>query len=170
MSQNSSMKQNGMSGNQTDASSSTDGPLIGSDRVEGTKVFDPSGKHIGTIKRLMIDKIGGRVAYAIASFGGFLGMGAQEYAIPWDTLDYDPNLGGYRTDITKDQLEGAPSFYRASAGGVGTGRAPAAGASAGSTAASATEPDFGGSDYNWTDRDRERELHDYYSVAYYWEE
>ena len=45
-------------------------PLIESDRVEGTTVYDPNGNKIGSIKRLMIEKISGRVAYAVMSFGG----------------------------------------------------------------------------------------------------
>ena len=65
---------------QTDAPGQMTGkPLIESDRVEGTYVYDPSGSHIGTIKRLMIEKISGKVAYAVMSFGGFLGMGADEH-------------------------------------------------------------------------------------------
>jgi PRC-barrel domain len=87
-------------------------PLIESDRVEGTTVYDPNGNNIGSIKRLMIEKISGRVAYALMSFGGLLGMGAEEHAIPWNKLTYDPNLGGYRTDITEEQLRGAPAFSR----------------------------------------------------------
>ena len=154
---------------QTGRSSSTESPLIRSDRVEGTKVFDPAGEHIGTIKRLVIDKVSGRVAYAIASFGGFLGMGAREYATPWDMLTYDATVHGYRSSITKDQLEGAPSFYRASAGGVGTGRAPAA-ATAAAAASNAVDDTDDAGDYGWIDRNAERELHDYYAVAYYWEE
>src|SRR5690348_73987 len=99
--------------NQTASSAELTGkPLIESDRVEGTTVYDPSGTNIGSIKRLMIEKIGGRVAYAVMSFGGFLGIGEEEYTIPWKKLTYDTNLGGYRTDITKEQLQGAPTFYR----------------------------------------------------------
>src|SRR2546423_13479175 len=60
----------------------------------------------------MIEKISGRVAYAVMSFGGFLGMGTEEHAIPWNKLTYDTNLGGYRTDITEQQLRGAPAFSR----------------------------------------------------------
>ena len=52
-------------------------PLIESDRVEGTTVYDPSGNNIGSVRRLMIDKMSGRVAYAVMSFGGFLGMGEE---------------------------------------------------------------------------------------------
>jgi len=60
---------------QTAGSAMTGKPLIESDRVEGTTVYDPKGTDIGSIKRLMIEKISGRVAYAVMSFGGFLGMG-----------------------------------------------------------------------------------------------
>jgi hypothetical protein len=52
-------------------------PLIESDRVEGTTVYDPQGNNLGSIKRLMIDKISGQVSYAVMSFGGFLGIGAE---------------------------------------------------------------------------------------------
>jgi hypothetical protein len=87
-------------------------PLIESDRVEGTTVYDPDGNSIGSIKRLMIEKISGRVSYAVMTFGGFLGLGEEEHAIPWHALTYDTNLGGYRTAITEQQLRGAPTFYR----------------------------------------------------------
>ena len=83
-------------------------PLIESDRVEGTSVYDNSGEEIGIIRRLMIDKLSGRVSYAVMSFDTFLGMGGREHAIPWGKLHYDTELEGYRTDITEDQLKGAP--------------------------------------------------------------
>ncbi|WP_112664280.1 PRC-barrel domain-containing protein [Microvirga flavescens] len=114
-------------------------PLIDSDRVEGTKVFDPNGHKIGTVDRLMIEKETGKVAYAVMTFGGFLGLGEEAYTIPWAKLKYDTSLGGYRTDITEEELSGAPDFYR------DTGR-----------------------DYDWSDRERERELHDYWRMPYYW--
>jgi sporulation protein YlmC with PRC-barrel domain len=87
-------------------------PLIESDRVEGTAIYDRSGKRIGTVERVMIDKISGRVAYAVMSFGGFFGVGAEEYAVPWSMLDYDPGLGGYRIQITAEQLRSAPGLSR----------------------------------------------------------
>jgi PRC-barrel domain len=86
--------------------------LIESDRVEGTTVYDPQGNNIGSIKRLMIEKLSGHVAYAIMSFGGFLGMGSEEHSIPWNKLTYDTSLGGYRTDLTEEQVRGAPAFSR----------------------------------------------------------
>jgi PRC-barrel domain len=78
--------------------------------VEGTAVYGPDREKIGSIERVMIDKISGKVAYAVLSFGGFLGMGEDYYPVPWSTLDYDTSLGGYRVNFTKDQLDRAPKY------------------------------------------------------------
>jgi hypothetical protein len=79
--------------------------LIGSDRVEGTFVYRLNGKHLGTIKRVMIDKQSGHVAYAVMSFGGLLGFGNNYYPIPWSLLTYNQELCGYEVDISDAKLE-----------------------------------------------------------------
>ena len=84
--------------------------LISSEDVEGTNVYDLSGKKIGEIDHLMIDKVSGRVTYAVMSFGGFVGLGHSHYPIPWGALKYDTNLNGYVTGITEQQLKDAPQF------------------------------------------------------------
>jgi PRC-barrel domain protein len=86
--------------------------LIGSDKVESTPVYGADDQKIGTVQRVMIDKISGKVAYAVISFGGFLGMGEDYYPMPWASLKYDTNLGGYRVGVTEDQLKGAPKYNR----------------------------------------------------------
>jgi hypothetical protein len=86
------------------------GNLIGSDKVEGTAVYGADDQKIGSIERVMIDKVSGKVSYAVLSFGGFLGLGDQHYPLPWQSLKYDTSLGGYRTGITERQLEGAPKY------------------------------------------------------------
>ena len=86
------------------------GSLIGSDNVEGTAVYGANDTKIGSIERVMIDKMSGRVSYAVLSFGGFLGIGDDHYPLPWQSLKYDTNLGGYRTGITESQLKGAPKY------------------------------------------------------------
>ena len=83
--------------------------LISSNKVQGTEVYGPNGEHVGEIDRLMIERVSGQVAYAVMSFGGFLGMGKDFYPIPWNSLKYDTTLDGYRTDITREQVEGAPA-------------------------------------------------------------
>ena len=55
--------------------------LIGSDKVEGTPVYGTDDRKIGTVQRVMLDKISGKVAYAVVSFGGFLGIGEDYFPI-----------------------------------------------------------------------------------------
>ena len=57
--------------------------LIGSDKVEGMAVYGADEQKIGEIERVMIEKVGGKVAYAVLSFGGFLGIGEDYYPVPW---------------------------------------------------------------------------------------
>jgi PRC-barrel domain len=86
--------------------------LIGSDKVEGTPVYRPDGKRVGQIERVMIDKLSGKTAYAVMSFGGFLGVGEDYYPLPWQLLTYNPQLGGYEVNIGEEQLRGAPRFAK----------------------------------------------------------
>ena len=86
------------------------GDLIASDKVEGTAVYDRNGTKLGTVYNFMVEKRSGHVAYAVMSFGGFLGMGASYHPLPWNQLTYEPAQGGYVVDLTKKQLEGAPSY------------------------------------------------------------
>ena len=97
-----------------DVSTRETSSLIGSDKVEGTAVYGTDQNKIGTVQRVMIDKLSGKVAYAVISFGGFLGVGEDYYPVPWSTLKYDTNLGGYVTGVTADSLKGAPSYARSS--------------------------------------------------------
>jgi sporulation protein YlmC with PRC-barrel domain len=57
--------------------------LISSEKVEGTAVYGPDSEKVGSIESVMIDKVSGKVAYAVLSFGGFLGMGDEHYPLPW---------------------------------------------------------------------------------------
>ena len=107
--------------------------VIESDRVEGTAVFNQQGKQIGTIKRLLIEKVSGRVLYVDVTFGGFLGLRVHHRTVPWDKLSYAKDLEGYRTEISEEQVRDAPSFY----GGEGD-------------------------DLVWPDRKRQKELRDYW--------
>ncbi len=84
--------------------------LISSEDVEGTTVFDLAGNEIGEIDHLMIDKISGRVRYAVMSFGGFMGLGHSHYPLPWNSLTYDKEREGYAANVTEQQLKDAPEF------------------------------------------------------------
>ncbi|MGB8486642.1 MAG: PRC-barrel domain-containing protein, partial [Xanthobacteraceae bacterium] len=74
------------------AAQSKHSALVASDRVEGTAVYGPGNRRIGRIERLMIDKASGKIAYAVLTFGGFLGIGEDHYPLPWTKLRYDTAL------------------------------------------------------------------------------
>lgn len=92
------------------ASANPDFNLVSSEDVEGTTVFDRLGNELGEIDHLMIDKVSGRVRYAVMSFGGFLGLGHSHYPLPWNSLSYDNEREGYIADIIEQQLQDAPKF------------------------------------------------------------
>lgn len=89
---------------------STSSPLISSDNVAGTHVYNAAGDKLGSIDCVMIDKASGEVRYAVLEFGGFLGMGTDRYPIPWKTLKYDRKQGGYIAPLDKETLKDAPRY------------------------------------------------------------
>jgi hypothetical protein len=88
--------------------------LISSDKVVGTTVYNRRGETLGTVYNFMLDKYSGQVAYAVMSFGGFLGIGEGYHPLPWRLLTYDPAQGGYVVDLDRRRLEAAPSYTSSS--------------------------------------------------------
>ena len=84
--------------------------LISSEKVDGTAVYNTTGEKLGSIHHLMIDKFTGHVEYAVMSFGGFLGMGQSYHPLPWRTLTYSIDLGGYCVDLDRGRLERSPRY------------------------------------------------------------
>lgn len=87
-----------------------DHPLVPARRVNGADVFNQAEEKIGTIEDIAIDKRTGKVAYAILSFGGFLGLGGKHQPLPWSVLTYDPKMSGYVVNITQEFLQLAPKL------------------------------------------------------------
>jgi len=86
----------------------TDSSLISGRTIQGTKVYSLTGDDLGHIDDVMIDTASGRTVYAVLEFGGFLGLGSDHHAIPFEKLKYDAARDGYVTDLTRDALENAP--------------------------------------------------------------
>ena len=93
-----------------DNPSDTTGRLIAASKVNGTSVYNRGGEKLGSVYDVLIDKRSGKAAYAIMSFGGFLGLGEKYHPLPWKMLTYDTRLGGYVVDLDRDKLENAPSY------------------------------------------------------------
>jgi hypothetical protein len=82
--------------------------LVPSDRVERAPVCGRDGEKLGTIERLMLDKLTGTVAYAVIKHAGFLGTDVHHYPVAWSALKYDPQRRAYRVDVTLDELRSGP--------------------------------------------------------------
>jgi sporulation protein YlmC with PRC-barrel domain len=90
-----------------------DGPgpeVMAADTLAGDEVVNASGESLGEIKDIMIDVPSGRVAYAVLSFGGFLGLGDKLFAIPWQALQLDADNKCFVLNVTKEELKNAPGF------------------------------------------------------------
>ena len=87
------------------------GPMIMSaDTLTGDDVVNTAGEDLGEIDHIMIDVPSGKIAYAVLSFGGFLGMGDKLFAIPWSALTLDADNKQFVLNIDKDKLKDAPGF------------------------------------------------------------
>jgi len=94
-----------------DYGSSGPGPaLMGADTLLGNDVYNERGENLGNIKEFMIDMASGRIAYAVLSFGGFLGMGDRLFAVPWQALKLDTANKRFALNVVKKKLKDAPGF------------------------------------------------------------
>jgi len=84
--------------------------LMGADTLLGNDVFNAQDEDLGDIKEIMLDMRTGRVAYAVLSFGGFLGMGEKLFAVPWAALKLDTVNKRFVLDASKERLKDAPGF------------------------------------------------------------
>lgn len=87
--------------------------LMSADSLTGDSVVNAAGEDLGKIEAIMLDVPRGRIAYAVLSFGGFLGMGDKLFAIPWDTLTLDADRECFILDVDKERLQNAPGFDKA---------------------------------------------------------
>lgn len=78
--------------------------------VMSSSVLNMEGEYIGQIEEIMIDFVTGKIAYAVLSFGGFMGFGDKYFAIPWEKLILDHSQKSFRLDVTKESLKHSPGF------------------------------------------------------------
>ncbi len=78
--------------------------------LTGDRVRNAAGEDLGKIEEIMLDLLSGRIAYAVLSFGGFLGIGDKLFAVPWDQLQVDEENHEFVLNVDKERLENAPGF------------------------------------------------------------
>jgi sporulation protein YlmC with PRC-barrel domain len=78
--------------------------------LTGDDVYNLQDENLGDVKDFMLDMRTGKVAYAVLSFGGFLGMGEKLFAVPWSALTLDTENKRMILNVSKERLENAPGF------------------------------------------------------------
>ncbi len=84
--------------------------VISASTAIGDPVVNAQGEDLGKIEEVMLDVHDERIAYAVLSFGGFLGMGNKLFAVPWSALEIDSENHRFVLDEPKEKLENAPGF------------------------------------------------------------
>jgi sporulation protein YlmC with PRC-barrel domain len=94
-----------------DKESSGPGPaLMGADTLLGNDVYNEAGDDLGDVKEFMISISSGKIAYAVLSFGGTLGLGDKLFAVPWSALTLDTANKRFTLNVSKEALNDAPGF------------------------------------------------------------
>ena len=83
---------------------------LGATSLIQDRVVNLAGQDIGRIEEPMIDVTTGRVAYAVLSFGGFMGIGNKLFALPWSALTVDEAKKRFVCNVTKETLDKMPGF------------------------------------------------------------
>ena len=83
--------------------------LVPSDRVEGISVYGRDGEKIGTVERLMLDKMTGTVSYAVVKYRSFLGIDLHHYPVRWKSLKFNSVHKCCDADLTLVELRSGPS-------------------------------------------------------------
>ncbi|MBV6321829.1 PRC-barrel domain-containing protein [Duganella violaceipulchra] len=86
--------------------------LMGADTLIGEDVYNLQDEDLGDIKEIMLDMRQGQVAYAVLSFGGWLGMGDKLFAVPWQAMQLDTANKRFLLDVSKEHLKNAPGFNK----------------------------------------------------------
>lgn len=97
-------------GDKSAADDAIQGRVRRATKLTGSDVKDTKGGKIGKVEALVIDQDAGYVAYAVLSFGGFFGVGEKLFAIPFSKIVRTDDQTCVVADLTKAQLEKAPTF------------------------------------------------------------
>lgn len=84
--------------------------LMAAGTLEGNDVLNLEGEKLGTIQDIMLDVPKGKIAYAVLSRGGVLGMGDKLFAIPWTALTLDTARKCFVLNVDSQRLKDAEGF------------------------------------------------------------
>jgi len=84
--------------------------VVSASKIIGEAVTNRQNENLGKIHELVIDARDGRLAYAVLSFGGFMGMGNKLFALPWKAFEFAATENKLTLNVDKEKLKSAPGF------------------------------------------------------------
>ncbi len=84
--------------------------IVNANDVVDTEVKNVQDEKLGKVEAVMLDKMTGKVAYVVLSYGGFLGMGDKLFALPWNIFSYDNQEDCFKIPLDKEKLKRSPGF------------------------------------------------------------
>jgi len=84
--------------------------VVSASKIIGEAVVNHQDQSLGKIHELVIDAKEGRLAYAVLSFGGFIGLGNKLFAVPWTAFEFSNTENKLILNVDKKKLEAAPGF------------------------------------------------------------
>ena len=86
--------------------------VVPASKIIGEAVVNRQSENVGKIHELVIDARKNRVAYAVLSFGGILGMGNKLFAMPWEAFEFSTTEHKLILNVDKEKLKTAPGFEK----------------------------------------------------------
>jgi sporulation protein YlmC with PRC-barrel domain len=84
--------------------------IMAASSFEGETVVNLQGETVGEIEEIMLDVRAGRIAYAVMSVGGLLGIGEKYFAVPWHAFTMDTDHHHFILDVDTERLKNAEGF------------------------------------------------------------
>ncbi|MCQ3830307.1 PRC-barrel domain-containing protein [Microbulbifer elongatus] len=84
--------------------------VLSASSLEGDSVKNAQGEDLGKITEIMIDTETHEIAYYVLSFGGFMGMGDDLFAVPPEAMTVDTANKCFVLNVEKDKLKNAEGF------------------------------------------------------------
>ena len=84
--------------------------IVSASRIIGEAVVNRQDENLGKIHELVFDAQDGHLAYAVLSFGGFMGMGNKLFAMPWKAFEFAKTENKLVLNVDKEKLKTAPGF------------------------------------------------------------
>ena len=84
--------------------------VVSASKIIGEAVINHQNESLGKIHELVFDAQDGRLAYAVLSFGGFMGMGNKLFAMPWKAFEFAKTENKLVLNVDKEKLKTAPGF------------------------------------------------------------